>query len=235
MEESDKKNKKIKPEDKRVLLISIIMILALTTVSFWRLFNYKHPEVSFSMSLRDETHIPSLDEITSLEHLDKMMLEEEGVFPREEEKKYVRKALENKIIFDHPFSWRVIDLSDIENNSGEIEILFLSHSQTTLDGVTFTVLKIKAESNEEVIEIIKETSKGLQKIEMEILEEEEKNGETSLKILYKTERGQESFSKNKLFLIEEEYYFFSIIASREGIDRFSSQINHILSSIQIKE
>lgn len=235
MEESNKKNKEIKPEDKRVLLISIFMIFALTAISSWRFFNYESPEISLSIPMKEETHIPSIDEITSLEYLDKMIGENGEIFPQEEERKYVRETLENKIYFDHPSSWRIVDLNNIENAVEKIEVVFLSHSQTSLYGATFTVLKLEAEDSKEAIDIIKETSQDIQKTEMEVLEEEEKEGKFFLKIIHKSESGGESFSENRLFLMDKEYYFFSVITSKEGIDRFSSQINHILSSIQIKE
>ena len=224
-------------DDKKKLAISIFMVFALMFISYWRFLNQETPELSFSVSENSGDQIPSVEELFSLEYMEEAMPSEEDIFfeDEDEKRKYVRKEINGKITFDIPSSWEEMEAEKIENLSEQIEAVFLARSRYGFHGATLPVVKIDAENASDAIEKLKDVSEEKGGVEVEVLEKEEKEEKYSLKILYTTKEGQRSLSKNKLFSVGGEYYLFSVIALEEGFENISSQVDHILASIQIKE
>ena len=240
MEEADKKNKKIKPEDKKKLAISIFMVVALVSISYWRAVNYEAPEVSFSVPVREGVDVPSLEDMMSLEKMGELMTEvtsgdsEGRLFKEEEKEKYVREEIKDGLTIDRPSSWTRVDEESIEAPGEKTEIIFLSYAREALHGATVMGLSIDAKEVSEVIDVLERISKERDGAEMEVLEKEEREDGYFLKIAYKGGAGINSLSKNKVFFVNENCYLFSVIAPEERFDEVRERARSVLSSIQIK-
>ncbi len=222
--------KKITPGDKKTLYISVLMIIALSIISFWRFKNLDFSTVSFSSPVPRDAESPSLQDILSEEGLEKMM-KESGLFPdeNEDETEYKRKKIEDRVLFDYPSSWEEITVTESKNEN--IDLLFLAYSQRSIYPTTLTMLKIRAEDIGEVVTIIKEYTEGTKEINV-ITEKEEL--EYLLEIDYSPLEELSTFTKAKVIFVEEHFYLLSLTFF-ENHPPHPSLIDYILSSVQIIE
>ncbi len=220
--------KKLTPENKRTIYISVLMVVALSVVSFWRFKNIDFSEVTFSSPMSKSTETPSLQDMLSEEEIEKMM-RESGFFPdkNEEITEYKRKEIEGKIKFDYPSSWGEIAAPESEKEN--IDLLFLAYSQGNVYPTTLSVLKIKAEDIDEVASIIKKETEGVK--EIDIITEKE-DVEHLLEIDYGSSGETDNFTKAKAIFADEHFYLFSLTFFERYLGEFST-IDYILSSVQI--
>ncbi len=223
----DSRERKITPEDKKTLYISVLMVVALSVVSFWRFKNLDFSTVSFSSSFPESEAPPSFQEILSEGKLEEIM-KESGLFPDKDkdETRYKREKIEDRVLFDYPSSWREIAITESENEN--IDFLFLSFSREGVYPGFLTILKIEANDIDEVVEIAKEETAG----ENIVVEKSEKG--YLLKINHSPIEGAVSFSQAKAISVEEHFYLFMVTSFKES-SLPSSVTDYILSSVQIIE
>ncbi len=241
----------MKQEDKKILIISIVMIAFLSTVSYWRWAAFKVPETYFPTM---DLEVPKMEEIMPDNYYDitperyyEMVPEEyREMLPGEqaEEKSatnepyydetisvYRTIEIEEKLIFEYPVGWEVVktDKEDFKDRSAEF--LFLAYSKELIYPSSVTALKIEAQDIDKVIKIIKEITKT-EGLYMEITEKEDKEKEHSIKTR-NTYGNFVSISKKRIFPLNGYYYVFSVTAFEERWERQLTIIDHILSSVEI--
>lgn len=216
----------MKPEDKKALYISIVMILFLGFMTFWRIKNFEKPEIKIPSSDKEKTEIPSFSDFFSKEGIENFI--KEGWIDIEESEReviYLRENIENFLTFDYPSSWEKISSDNLENIDENIETVFVAYSQKSFYPKTIVVLKVEAENIEELSYILTESIKNN---ESNIEIEEKGDFEYLLKIEGSNDN---SAYLSKAFFSGDYYYIFLINYFKE--EPTLSIVNYIFSSVQI--
>ncbi len=228
---NEKPNKEI---DKKTLVISILMIIFLLSISYWRILNTPSPTLHFeTVTPMEMPEIPSLKEITSMEYLEERINEQDIDFLQEEEGIYIREEIKEKFVFDYPSSWHNANI-DEEKIDEKMEILFLAHSRTTIYPIALAVMEIEARDVEEAIIVLEERAKEEGFKEMDVIKREERKEKYLLDIVY-VGKDTETISKGALFFIEDSSYFIFITTDKKRVENIENQAENIFSSIRLLE
>jgi len=224
--------KEIKIKDKKTLLVSVLMIIFIIFLTFWRVKTGESSLSSSEFSVpeeRDEPLPTSIEDFISDEEIDEIA-KEVGLSLPEKEKdiEYKRKEIAGKIRFDYPSSWEVSKEAESEE---KVEQLFFAFSTKNIFPGAFTVIKVNAKDIEEFSDIIKE---GLEK-EGQLLDFEltkESKEEYFLKTVSQ-HKGVESASQGKIYFLENNFYMASVNYFKNDMSIHPDIIDYIVSSIQI--
>ncbi len=225
-------------EDKKTLFISILMVFVLGFLTYGNLKRVSDIDVTGNSSFTElaEIELPPLDEITPMD-LEKMMREHNLEMPndlidRGEDITYSSQTIPGVMSFDRPSHWEVSNTDINEEYKEVMEILFVSNSQS-IDKPTFIIVsEIKGKDIPSNIEILK----GIffqEGIRMTITEEKEIDDSFYFEAEYLYNDGLITVSKEKMFIIDNRFYLFSIIVFREKSELYSPYMNQIIESIQI--
>jgi hypothetical protein len=218
----------MKPEDKKALYISIAMILFLGFMIFWRIKNFEKPQIQIPVS-KENSEIPSFSDFFSEEGINNFI--KEGWIDIEESEKeiiYIRENIEDVLKFDYPSSWEKIPSNDLEKPNNKIATLFAAYSQKSFYPKTIIVLKVEAESIEDLSYVLEENIVN-NKENIEIIIEEKEDLEYSVEIKDSTSDGSAYLSK--AFSLDNYYYIFIISYFEE--EPTLSIVDYIFSSVQI--
>ncbi len=231
MDKSDEKtNKEI---DKKTLAISILMIIFLLSISYWRILNTPSPTLHFeTVTPQKPPEFPSLEELTSMEYLEEMIEENDTDFLKEnEERIYIREEIKGLFTFDYPSSWRSASIEEGRIDE-KMEMLFLAHSRTTIYPIALAVMKIDAKNIEEATTILEKRAKEEGFEEVETIIKEEKEDKYLLEIIY-TGKERDTISKGALLFIEDSSYFIFVTTDKKRVENIEKQAENIFSSIRL--
>ncbi len=215
----------MKYEEKKSLLLALLMIIFLSGASFWhfRSLSLSSSKKHFVYSLENFT-FPSIENILSEENLKGEKKDDlSDLFA---EKNYKRQYIEDKIFFDYPSSWQLIELE--EETIKNAKILFFAYPLSSIPA-SITLLNIKTSTIEELENFIKKESPG-EIIEIET--EEKEKGVYRLKIKYFAEK-IDIISHQVGLLLDNEFYLLSFSSPAKDDLRVEEMRNRILSSVQI--
>lgn len=223
---------KIKKEDQRMLLVSIIMIIFLIFMSYDRINDIDLSETG-SQDKGEKSplvNIPSLEDLTSPEYLDEMM-KEIGIDQSSSEDEYTTYILEDGFQFSYPSSWSLVNINQRNVQSlDDAEVVFMAHSKSITKQGNILILKIEANNTEEVIEILEKLARNEDE-EIKISQPED----FILEIERKTSEEVVPFSWQKIIFANENCYLLSINFSKEDKASFEKIKNNVFSSVKIIE
>ncbi len=206
------------------------MIISLAIISFWRFNRINLTEINFSFPSYKETDLPNIDNLFSEEGL-KNIAKEVGLSQEQNEKDiiYTRKTIIDKINFDYPSSWMV---SEEENNTERMKILFVAYADKAIYPSSIAVIKIEAESINEVVEIFKkEITKEGDISNLSLREKSETEHILDISIEYPQKLT--GLYQGKIFLIEDLYYMISVMSFDQELSTPKNIADYVFSSIQI--
>ncbi len=219
-------------KDKRTLYISLFMIVVLSLISFWRLRSFDPSGVSLSFPESEKVSVPSFDRLFSGKGLNEILEDESLLHDEEKEEKedvkYIRKTVEEKLVFDHPSSWIEVDISD-QDSVEEIQVLLLYLSQSASSPTVLTIFRVDANETEEIIEIFKKALKDEGAKDFDTSVEKEDDKTYLLEMSYSHLGEVEAKSSSKLFLFEKDSYILSLTFFKEAPPS-TDVIDYILSS-----
>jgi hypothetical protein len=222
-------------KDKKTFLISVIMILFLSAISFWRLRNFDATNISLSFEHSREGTLPLTENIFSQEGLMKIVTE--NFLEKEEEKKYIRKEIDEMLLFDIPSSWIQINVPYEEEpavETEEFDILFTAYSQHIYSPAVLALFKTEERGKENIKEKIKLLLEKEGAEEVNILQEEEERGETFLLTVEYSQENIPSVFSSRIIEINESSYLLSLIYFKE--QPLAEDVkSYILSSFQEKK
>ncbi len=199
-------------KDRKTLYISLFMIVVLSLISFWRLRDFDPSKISLSLPESERVTIPSFDSLFSGEGLNEMLKNipsHDSTEEEEERVKYIRKTVEEKLVFDYPSSWIEADLSD-QDSIEEIQVLLLYLSQSASSPTVLTLFRVDVNKTEEIVEIFKKALEDDGAKDFETSLKKEEDGKYLLEMNYKHLGEVETVSSSKILLFEEDSYILSL-------------------------
>ncbi len=220
----------MKPEDKKILYISIAMILSLGIVSFWRIKTFNPSNISFSFPSYDKIEVPAFDDIFSEENLEKISREINGDTQGEEKTiTYTRHIIKEKIRIDCPSSWLITVEENINNDT---KILFVAYADKAVYPSAIAVIEINKENIEDVVDAVtKETEKDGEISETLFEKVSEEEYFLRLSVVYPQKL--KGLYTSKIFLINNIHYVVSVVSFDEKLSTPQDINDYIISSIQI--
>ncbi len=228
----------MKYEDKKTLFISIVMIFVLSLLTYGNLKRVGNIDVTGNSLFTEltEVELPPLDDISSMD-IEEMMRKYNLEIPsdpidRGENIAYSSHTIPGVMSFKRPSHWEVSSIDINEEYREVMEILFVSNSQSINKPTFIIVSEIKGKDVPSNIEILK----GIfirEGIRMIITEEKEIDDYFYFEAEYLYDDGLITVSKEKMFIINNRFYLFSVIAFREKSDLYYPYMNQIIESIQI--
>ncbi len=226
----------MKYEDKRTLVVSILMILLLGFFSYRNFTNLEVPQVPTQIAEIPIIEMPPVEELLPPEIAN--LLGEPGL---EEEKKeeitqwtYLSHTIPQVTNFKYPSHW----LASPPETAGEyaeiMNVLFFARCPNILNPAVVVISKMNINLLAEGLESLKKIFEG-NNTKMEILEKEETEKGLLFSARYEHGEGHRVISREKIFAVNNNFYLFSIIVSEERFTTLSSQIEYIINSIQIIE
>jgi len=178
-------------------------------------------------------NIPSLEEMLPTDIDDLMRKHDIMGEPTEPEKiEYVSHSIPGVALFEYPSHWKELDLDMVPLRSDILDILFIAHSQNIAQPTIVAVFEIKADNLEESMSIIEEIFRR-ERIVINFIEKTEIENGLYLEVVYEYEDGQRMKSKEKLLVIDNRFYLFSVMTLAEKFENQSLQMEHVINSIQI--
>ncbi len=219
----------MKPENKKILYISIAMIIFLGAVSFWRFKKIGSTDFNFSLSLYKEIEIPTFDDIFSEENLEEIAKEINfGQGQEEKDIIYTREVIKDKIKFDYPSSWTVSS----EESLKDLNILFVAYADKVIYPSVIAVIEMETSNPEIAVKMFKEEIEKEGKIlDTSIQEISENEYFSTISVDYSKElKGSYTI---KIFLLDNKCYLVSVASFGEKLSTPQSIVDYIISSIQI--
>lgn len=224
----------MKFEDKRTLVISIIMISFLGFLSYRNMSKIKSIEVvkRFPDIEVPEIELPSFDSLTSGDV--ESFLREQGVdMPQIKDPEvieYSKHSIDNAIGFEYPSHWTITKADIARDYRDSIDVPFIAQSKNISRPTIIVISKINAQDNKEVMDIMNNIFRK-EEMAMEIMEETEDDSGVYLEVRYTYSDGQIAKSKEKIVKVNDDFYLVSVIAYAENFVDQLDQINHIINSV----
>ncbi len=218
----------MKYEDKKTLVISLMMIVILSVFSYRNIINVEMPDRPPTPIKAPDLNIPSFEEMLSGEYLSEEILSK--IDPNKttsDEVTYVSKIIDDQFKFKYPSDWKVVES---KKKYEKIDPLFLAISIKNINKPTLiAVSKIYTDNPESVINIMKEVF-SREGTEMTITKKEDAYFEAN----YKHSDGRVAVSKEKIISVRDNY-LVSVITFEDQAIKDSEQMEKIIQSIQIIE
>lgn len=227
-------------ENKKTLIISLLMILFLSMASVWqikRLSRTESPLAWPEMSqLTEEISMPSVDDI--IKEAEKQFDFESGEKKSLEEISFKEEIIEQKIKFDYPVNWENINPKLVEEFTKvdymDMKILFFAYSKDIIQPLSFIIAETEFKNKAEALEQIGLIYDG-QDINMEITDVMEDSQQIYFFEAAYEKESEIIFSKEKFIFVEEKSYLFSVFGLEGSLEKHDEIIGHIFQSIQIIE
>lgn len=236
--------KNLKYEDKKILVISIVMIIFLGFFSvrnFRNMRDIEKPLVDQEDRKIENIIFPDMD-IGSLDDLKSLDIEEllkehniggiGDLLDVPDEIIYSPYTVSDILTFEYPSHWIRQEIETDERDQGKIKALFVAHSIRLGSPTVLVFLRIEGDSIKSGLEKIKEVFK-IEGIEKEIIRKEEKENGIYFEARYRYEDGQVTISRERMFSVDGKYYLLSVIAFENNLEDYLEKMEHIITSIQI--
>lgn len=232
MDKDDKKNnaEELKREDKKILFLSVLMIIFLLFVTFLRSKKEESVVISLPEKLFAED-LPNISDLTSKEGLDNALKNLLG--DKEEENGELKEVVvDEKIKISIPSSWNNMDIQKERKISKNIETFFIAHSLES-SPVGVVLLKINSDSIEKsLVEIEKSLEENY--FDLEVLEEDWIDDFILIRtVKYFGKNNKNSLSLEKIILTDDYCYFVSVIGEEFSWESNINLLEKIISTVQI--
>ncbi len=215
-------------EDKKILVISALMIATLSIFSYRNFRSINFSEIDEPLIRIPNIDLPSVEEMMSID-IDQMILDSNTI---PSEFKYTDHSLVNKINFQYPSHWMRSDVGPIDGYEETMDHLFMAYSQDSTP-TTIIGLKLESQSNlESAIGMIADIFRQ-EDIVMNILNEVTGEKEIYFEAEYLYQDGEKMISKEKIILLDGDAYLISVIGPDNWSGERHNQVSHIIDSIQI--
>ena len=219
----------MKYEDKKTLVLAVLMIVILGFFSYRNFQNIVLPERTQPPIQIPDIEFPSIEEMTDIDTINRML---PGNDLNPNEFTYINHNLTDKITFQYPSHWTKSDVKILEGYREIMKPLFMAFSKEIPPTMIIGLKLISQPDTESAIEAMKSVLQQ-EGVIMNVIDKTPSDNGAYFSAEYLYDGGERMLSKERIILIDKDAYIISVFGSKPLTDEKRLQMDYIINSIQI--